>query len=241
VSWASISRDVVDGVHVHVKTTSYDARLEAEGLTALAAAGAPVPQVVSVDEHQLVLISVEGPENWRELGAAVARTHRATSPTFGWHRDNVIGSLPQDNTPHSQWPAFYIERRLRPWMPALPTVLRRRLEDLCSGALPELLDHGVAPSLLHGDLWAGNVVDGAWLIDPAVSYGDRELDLAFAAVFGGIPADFFDGYQAAWPLDPGWERRRPALQLYHLLVHVELFGRSYLHMVEQRIESLEAS
>lgn len=238
MSWASIHREEVDGVPVHVKTTAYDARLEAEGLAALAAAGAPVPEVMSVDEHRLVLRTVSGRPVWRSLGGAVANAHRVTNDTFGWHRDNVIGSLPQHNERHDHWPTFYIERRLRPWMPALPTAVRHRLEDLCAGPLPDLLDHDVSPSLLHGDLWSGNVVDGTWLIDPAVSYGDRELDLAFASVFGGIPTDFFDGYQQEWPLDSGWQRRRPALQLYHLVVHVELFGRSYVPMVEARIEAL---
>jgi fructosamine-3-kinase len=241
VSWASIHRGEVDGVPVHIKTTTYDARLEAEGLAALADAGAPVPEVISVDEHRLVLRSVTGPPAWRFLGAAMARAHRATADSFGWHRDNVIGSLPQHNGRHEDWPTFYIERRLRPWMPSLPSAVRHRLEDLCTGLLPELLDHDSSPSLLHGDLWSGNVVEGAWLIDPAVHYGDRELDLAFATVFGGIPAEFFDGYREEWPLDPAWERRRPALQLYHLLVHVELFGRSYLPMIAARLEMLEGA
>jgi fructosamine-3-kinase len=207
-------------------------------LEALRGAGAPVPEVISVDEHRLVVRTVGGPPAWRTLGAAVANAHRATADTFGWHRHNVIGSLPQDNDRHADWPTFYIERRLRPWMSALPTAVRHRLEDLYAGSLPELLDHDASPSLLHGDLWSGNIVDGAWLIDPAVSYGDRELDVAFATVFGGIPGEFFDGYQEEWPLDPGWEQRRPAHQLYHLLVHVELFGRGYVPMVESRIEVL---
>ncbi|MGF1666584.1 MAG: fructosamine kinase family protein [Acidimicrobiia bacterium] len=240
MSWASIHRDVVDGRPVHVKSTGYDARLEAEGLAALAEAGVPVPEVLAVDEHRLVVATVGGPPSWGLLGAALAGAHRSTSRMFGWHRDNVIGSLPQDNRPGPHWPTFYIERRIRPWLAALPTTVRRRLEDACDGPMADLLDHGVAPSLVHGDLWAGNVVDGAWLIDPAVHFADRELDLAFARVFGGIPDEFFDGYAAAWPLDEGWERRVPALQLYHLLVHVELFGRSYLPMVEARLEKLRA-
>lgn len=239
MSWASIRRDTVDGIPVHVKTTSYDARLEAEGLAALAEAGAPVPEVISADEHRLVIATVDGRPDWRALGEALARVHRRTSQTFGWHRDNVIGPLPQDNRPESSWPVFYTERRIRPWLASLPTHLRRRLEDACAGPMAELLDHEVTPSLVHGDLWAGNVVDGTWLIDPAVHFADREFDLAFARLFGGIPAEFFDGYDAAWPLDEGWERRVPALQLYHLLVHVELFGRSYVPMLTARLDRLE--
>lgn len=241
MSWASIHRDVVGGRAVHVKQTLYDAGLEAEGLTALRSAGAPVPEVLEVADDRLVLETVEGDEDWTSLGRSLARVHRSSADRFGWNHDNVIGSLPQSNTWTEDWPTFYIEHRLRPWMPVLPPHLRHRLESACESTLPDLLDHRAVPSLVHGDLWSGNVVDGSWLIDPAVSYSDREIDLAFATVFGGIPAEFFAGYEAEWPLDPGWERRRPALQLYHLLVHVELFGRSYLPMVEARLDSLEGT
>jgi fructosamine-3-kinase len=91
---------------------------------------------------------------------------------------------------------------------------------------------------VHGDLWSGNIVAGRWLIDPAVHFADRELDLAFAAVFGGIPARMWSAYEESWPLDEGWEARRPALQLYHLLVHVRLFGGGYRAMVADRLDAL---
>ena len=94
------------------------------------------------------------------------------------------------------------------------------------------------PSLVHGDLWAGNVVEGRWLIDPAVSYSDREVELAFMGLFGGIPEAMWRAYAEAWPLSPGWERRRWALQMHHLLVHVRLFGAGYASGVAERLDRL---
>lgn len=232
---------LADGREVVVKRTSTDARLEAEGLTALGDAGAPVPAVLHVAPDLLVLEHVAGEPAWEELGRRLAAVHRADAgDTFGWHCDNVIGSLPQRNTPDASWPSFYTARRIRPFLgaDALPDDVRDRLGAACAGPLPELLAHGGPPSLVHGDLWSGNVVDGRWLIDPAVHHADRELDLAFAEVFGGFPDAFHRGYGAVWPLPDGWERRRPALQLFHLLVHVELFGAGYVGAVVARLDRL---
>ena len=237
--WASIRREERDGRAVYVKQTTYDARLEGRGLIALAEAGAPVPHVQSVDEGTLVLAEVSGTPDWNRLGRTLARVHRSTADRFGLDYDNVIGALAQHNEWCDTWSEFYIRRRIQPWLRALPGSTRARIEGAIAGPMPELLEHGAHPSLLHGDLWPGNVIDGSYLIDPAVCYGDRELDLAFSTVFGAIPREFYDGYEAEWPLDEGWDARRPALQLYHLLVHVELFGRSYVPMVEQRLDRLD--
>ena len=181
---------------------------------------------------------VGGPPDWAQLGLALAQVHRAGAADFGWRTSNMLGGVAQRNDWTKDWPTFYVERRLMPWISSLPDDLAIRLRAACDRALRELLDHEAQPSLVHGDLWSGNVVGGRWFIDPAVSYSDRELDLAFATVFGGIPRTFFDAYASAWPLDAGWERRRPALQLYHLLVHVELFGGGYARMVADRLDAL---
>ncbi|WP_165492040.1 fructosamine kinase family protein [Egibacter rhizosphaerae] len=236
--------ELTDGRAAVLKRTPYPAGVEADGLAALAAAGAPVPAVLGVGDDVLVLEEVgagpPGEAEWRDLGRALAGMHADTGEAYGWHRDNLIGSLPQANDPDDDWPRFYAERRLRPWLgaTALPKELRRRLERALDGPLQDLLATGNPPSLVHGDLWNGNVVDGRWLIDPAVHRADREFELAFADLFGGFPPAFHEGYAETWPLPEGWQRRRPALQLYHLLVHVELFGAGFAGAVGSRLDAL---
>jgi fructosamine-3-kinase len=173
-----------------------------------------------------------------ELGTTLAEVHRSTAATFGWPRDNLIGALPQCNAPLGHWPTFYVERRIRPLLAHLPDDLRGRLDRACDGPMVDLIDHDTVPSLVHGDLWSGNILAGRWLIDPAVHHADREFELAFAALFGGLPPRLLDGYLQAFPLDEGWQRRRPALQLYHLLVHVAMFGPTWLTGVRQRLDTL---
>src|SRR5690606_17965293 len=142
----------------------------------------------------------------------------------------------QTNEPSGDWPSFWRERRLRPQLDLaagrLDADIRARFDTLLHGLDDRL---GPAnedgPSLLHGDLWNGNVHftdGGAALIDPASSNGHREVDLAMAALFGGFPAAFFDAYSAEWPLLTGAAPRRPIYQLYYLLVHVNLFGGGYI-------------
>ncbi|GGI06152.1 fructosamine kinase family protein [Egicoccus halophilus] len=231
---------LTDGREVVVKATPYDAGLEAEGLRALADAGAPTPALLGVDAHVLVLEHVSGPPDWSGLGAALARVHGHHGPAFGWHRDNVIGPLPQANGWCPTSGTFVVERRIRPHLEVLPAALARRLAAACDGPLPALLDaHEPTPSLVHGDLWTGNVVDGRWLIDPAVHHADRETDLAMLTLFGAPPRPFWDAYASAAPLPDGWEQRRPALHLAPLLVHVRLFGGSYVDGVARALDAAD--
>jgi fructosamine-3-kinase len=233
---------LVDGRRVVVKATPYDARLEAEGLEALRAAGAPVPAVLAVEVGVLVLEEVGGPPAWEDLGAALATVHTEVGPAFGWHRDNVIGPLPQANGWSTTSGGFVVERRIRPHLDALPDAVARRLVEACDGPLPEVLDeHEPSPSLVHGDLWTGNVVDGRWLIDPAVHHADRETDLAMLTLFGSPPPAFWHGYEAVSPPADGWERRRSLLQLPPLLVHVRLFGASYVSAVVRALDAAQVA
>jgi fructosamine-3-kinase len=221
--------ELADGSRVVVKATPYDARLEAEGLEALGDAGAPVPTVLAVEPAVLVLEHVGGPPAWEQLGAALATVHGCHGPAFGWSRYNVIGPLPQRNTWTPSSGAFVVEHRIRPHLEVLPDEVAARVAAACDGPLPELLDaHDPAPSLVHGDLWAGNIVAGRWLIDPAVHHADRETDLAMLTLFGGPDPAFWRGYEAVSPPVDGWEQRRAVLQLPPLLVHVRLFGAGYI-------------
>jgi fructosamine-3-kinase len=224
---------LADGRAVVVKRCPYPAEVEADGLAALAAAGAPVPAVLGATGDLLVLERVDGPPDWAGLGRAVARLHRTTGPRFGWHRDNSGGRIVQHNGWHDDWPTFFVENRVRVHLadPAVPDALRRRLERACAGPLPELLPTRPPASLTHGDLWTGNVVGGRWLVDPAVAYVDRELELAFLDM-ADLPAEFQAAYHAAWPPDRGYPRRRPALQLHKLLVNLRHFGDRYVPRIE---------
>lgn len=231
--------ELEDGRDVVVKTGPTDARLEAEGLEALRAAGAPVPEVLAVDAEVLVIEHVSGRGDPASLGRALAHLHTTTGPSFGWHRDNAIGPLTQDNDRADDWPTFVATRRLGPHLDALPEAPARRLRAaIDDGRLAELLDHEPSPCLVHGDLWSGNVIGWRWIIDPAVHHADREVDLAMLDLFGGLPAAFLAGYTEVTPLPEGAERRRLALQLVPLLVHVRLFGTGYLAGIEQRLGAL---
>lgn len=180
-----------------------------------------------------------GPDAWSRLGTELAALHRHRADRFGADADNYIGSLPQANHPTDRWPEFWITRRLEPQLRqandrGLMGRDDRRRFDALFGHLHEILAPGDddGPSLLHGDLWGGNVhmtADGAAIIDPSVYHGHREVDLAMADLFGGFPDDFFSAYDDAWPLHPGYDpTRRAVYQLYYLLVHVNLFGSGYV-------------
>lgn len=173
----------------------------------------------------------------RELGEGLAAQHRHTQEMFGLEVDNYIGSLPQPNTPNPSWIAFYRDQRLGAQRDQavqkgrLPPERGRRLEKLMGSLERWIDDEAVQPSLLHGDLWGGNYMLGPngepVLIDPAVYYGDREIELAMTRLFGGFSPDFYDAYHAAYPLSPGHEERLDLYQLYHVLTHLNLFGEGY--------------
>lgn len=172
------------------------------------------------------------------LGRGLALQHRAVEPDgrYGLAADNYIGLLPQANGWNGSWIAFYREQRLLPMVKLaeerglLPAGRREKLHRLME-FLPRWLPDAPEPALLHGDLWSGNWLAGSdgrpWLIDPAVYYGHRECDLAFTELFGGFPAAFYSAYQETWPLAPEYAERKPIYQLYHLLVHLILFGEAY--------------
>jgi fructosamine-3-kinase len=224
---------------VVVKTGPTDAGLEAEGLEALRAAGAPVPEVLAVDDQVLVIDHLDGRGDPASFGRALAHLHATTATRFGWHRDNVIGPLPQHNDRTSDWATFVATQRLMPHLEVLPTPLARRLRTaIADGRLAGLLGHDPTPSLVHGDLWSGNVLGWRWMIDPAVHHADREVDLAMLDLFGGLPPAFLAGYTEVAPLPDGVERRRLVLQIVPLLVHVRLFGASYLGGIEHRLTAL---
>lgn len=219
---------------------------EADGLAALRAAGLRAPEPVSHGvaggEAFLLLefLALEGKEDFAALGRMLAEAHRRPGPRFGWHRDNTIGATPQQNGWCDDWAEFWRQRRLRPQL----ELAERNGFALAAPDVDALLrGHSPHPSLLHGDLWRGNAgftPEGPVVFDPAVYYGDREADLAMTELFGGFPREFYEAYDEAYPLEDGYETRKHLYNLYHLLNHLNLFGRSYLARVERALCILRA-
>ncbi len=178
-----------------------------------------------------------------DLAEQLATQHQVRADTYGLPFDTLIGGLHQPNSPNTSWVTFFGEHRLRHMTQAslregkLPGSMAARMDKLIAH-LSDLIDDTPRPSLLHGDLWGGNILclDGklAALIDPAVYYGDREIELAFGTLFGDLTPAFFSRYNEITPIEPGFfEERRDLYNLYPLLVHVRLFGGSYIGSVDQ--------
>lgn len=229
---------------------------EAAGLETLARAAAlRVPRVLSLgrcgEEVVLELEWIErgpdAPKTDAELGRRLAQQHRVTAGRFGWERRGTIGRTTQINDWCDDWLAFFRDRRLRPQLELLG-----RGEGLLGeagaaliAALPALMaGHRPSPSLLHGDLWAGNwlpCADGSpAVLDPAVYYGDREADVAMTRLFGGFGRRFYEAYAAEWPPVPGHAVRGTLYNLYHVLNHANLFGGDYALEAARMIEGLLA-
>ncbi|MDN3669607.1 fructosamine kinase family protein [Echinicola jeungdonensis] len=177
-----------------------------------------------------------GADYWERLGHGLAEMHMATSPVFGLEDNNFISILPQSNLQHEKWVDFYINERLEPMLGKAfyEKTISKSFYKKFQLIYPKLEGHlpKEKPALLHGDLWSGNVIVNSQgqpcLIDPAVYYGHREMDLAFSKLFGGFEGRFYDAYHNIFPLEPGFSSRADIYNLYPLLVHLNLFGKSYL-------------
>jgi fructosamine-3-kinase len=182
---------------------------------------------------------------WEEMGHNLAAMHQVTSDRgFGWDQNNTIGSTPQPNPWSESWIEFWVEHRLGYQF----RLAKRRgghfpNQDQLLAAVPEILaGHDPQPSLVHGDLWSGNAavtVSGEPVIlDPAVYFGDREVDIAMTQLFGSFPANFYSAYNDSFPLETGYQRRKILYNLYHILNHFNLFGGGYESQANQMIASL---
>lgn len=232
---------------------------EADGLAQLAAATTliRIPQVIayeSAEDTSLLLLE------WLDLkplsapsaallGHALADLHAKRTEKFGLEHNNFIGGSPQLNTPHADWVSFWQHCRLLPQLQSaarnrFPSRLMDRGERLAADCGALFRDYQPACSLLHGDLWGGNVAQDAAglpaLFDPAVYYGDREVDIAMTELFSGFATDFYAAYHNAWPLDAGYGVRKNFYNLYHVLNHANLFAGDYVRQSEHMIEALLA-
>ena len=202
---------------------------------------------VAGEAAYLVMESLElgGGQDWEAMGRNLAEMHRVKSDRgFGWERNNTIGSTPQVNDWTEDWVTFWQEHRLgfqirlakrKGWSCRIP-------EDQIYDSLPKFFrGYQPQPAMVHGDLWGGNAgfVNGEPVIyDPALYFGDREVDLAMTELFGGFPAQFYRAYDAAYPLDSGYQQRKALYNLYHILNHFNLFGGGYGAQAVRMIESI---
>lgn len=225
---------------------------EAKGLGLLRAAGCNTPGVrmtrAEGDHQYLVLEFIEEGRptgiSWEKFGRQLATLHSKTNDFFGLDHDNYIGSLDQLNEKKESWVEFFISNRLTPLIKKasdrdlMGRKHRKSFESLFS-RLSELIPEE-NPSLLHGDLWSGNLMFDSRgepvFIDPAVYFGHREVDIAMTRMFGGFNRSFLESYNEAKPLESGWEARLDLHNLYPTLVHLVLFGRSYLSGIERTLQ-----
>lgn len=252
-----------DGMHIFMKSNQGKSvsffQREAEGLAAIAETGAiSTPQVFGCGTGEnggafLLLEFVEsrrpGKDYQEILAQQLARMHQSRTENFvtggiyGFVQDNYIGANPQVNTPCKSWTEFFRDCRLKPQFLQASDYFGKEEWKKITELLErtgEILTEPEYPSLIHGDLWVGNVMTGsdglAWLTDPAACVGHREADLAMTELFGGFSGKFYEAYREAAPLQPGYEKRRDFYNLYHLLNHLNLFGRSYLSSVRRIVE-----
>ena len=251
--------DLADGRRLAVKareeTSRADLSLEAYMLGELARHSTlPVPAVHLALPDLLAMDFIETDGGGitqaveRHAAELIAALHATPRPFFGYERDTLIGPLPQPNPQADRWIPFFREHRLLAMARAaeadgaLPAKLLVRLERLAE-RLPDYLTEPLRPSLLHGDLWTGNVlVRGdrvAGFVDSAIYCGHPEIELAFTTMFGTFGPTFFDAYETLLPLEPGFHELRCKLyKLYPTLVHVRLFGSAYLPSIERTLSRI---
>ena len=218
---------------------------EAMGLKRLSLSGSiRIPGVIvnkSLEDHSFILLEyIEAVPQvkgfWQDFGRSLALLHRNYNQLYGLDYNNYMGSLVQSNCYHSSWVEFFVEERLDKQVRLALikgglNISEQKLFEKLYSRLDEFLPEE-PPCLVHGDLWSGNFIVSekgkACLIDPAVYFGNREVDLAMSTLFGGFSPEFYDSYNEEYPLIKGWKDRLDLYNLYPLLVHLNLFGTSYL-------------
>ncbi|MBX7457700.1 fructosamine kinase family protein [Qipengyuania sp. 1NDH17] len=216
--------------------------VEARMLEAMGRSDAPVPQVIGYGNDVLLIERLPNDgalsgRAWSSLAAALNALHAVTSDTYGWDEDYALRHVKVPNARKMKWAEFWGENRLLCHLPHLPPALAKRVEALASN-LPDIVPGHPSASLVHGDLWGGNVlISGdaiSGFIDPCAFYGDREVDAASLTVFDHPPPEFFETLE----LESGWQERQPVYRLWMWLLHVRLFGSGYVAAVDRDLALL---
>lgn len=179
------------------------------------------------------------------LGEHLAKLHQTTGDKHGFPTATYIGLLPQRNGLYDSWLTYYRDQKLSGQIDigiekgVIYGERQNRLERLLDN-LSKWIPVDVKPSYLHGDLWGGNWLTGPhgtpYVVDPSFFFGDRYMEIAFTELFGGFSRKFYEAYQASYPLDRTYEDVRALYQLYYLLVHLNIFGKSYAHQVDEVLD-----
>jgi protein-ribulosamine 3-kinase len=203
------------------------------------------------DEQILVLEWIEQglktDSFWKKFGEQLANLHHCTHSHFGFEYDNYMGALPQQNHPTDSWVEFFTRHRLVPQIEmALASHLLSKKEADGFENLYKKLDtifNIEKPSLVHGDLWSGNFMCNEnsvpVLIDPAVYYGHRSVDLAMTTLFGGFDKAFYAAYHYHFPLPSNYQEQWDICNLFPLLIHLNLFGQSYLYDIKMTLQKFQ--
>ena len=221
--------------------------LETKGLKLLSSCNSIyVPKVMSESSDYLLMEYIESDNYtnklWEKFGRSIANLHQISNEYFGLEYDNYIGTLVQENDKKDKWIDFFINKRIIPQLKlgSFNTDTLRKFDKLFINI--ETIFHKESPSLLHGDLWNGNFLfnkEKIVLFDPAIYFGNREMDIAMTKLFGGFDNRFYHSYNEIFALKKGWKERIDICNLYPLLVHINLFGGSYysqlMHIVKRFI------
>lgn len=199
-----------------------------------------VPEILSVDKKSLKLQKVDIRTFTKKLsanlGIGLALLHKQQQKNYGFYDDNYIGLNPQKNIISDNWGEFFVEYRLKYQISLISDQnIQNKFSDSLERSQEKIINflnkNCSHPSLVHGDLWSGNVLCDAskiWLIDPAVYYGDREVDIAMSLMFGGFSKEFYDAYDSTYILSDQFDKKVVIYNLYHYLNHYNLFGGYYL-------------
>lgn len=228
---------------------------EAQGLEHLSHAGQMrIPKYIChgkagensflVLEH--ITLSDGNQDSWYELGSGLAKIHKNEfQEMYGWQEDNFIGRTPQSNKWAKNWSQFFAEQRIGFLLMLLEEKGTKLVDiDQAVSAVASLLQgHNPKASMLHGDLWQGNVgfhQQHPVIFDPAFYFGDRETDLAMTELFSKFPNSFYQGYNNEWPIEQDYQYRKPVYQLYHLLNHALMFGGQYVQSAQSTLRHLDS-
>jgi protein-ribulosamine 3-kinase len=230
---------------------------EANGLKLIAKQNViKVPAVIDcfeTDGQQVLLLEWinEGERSesfWKKFGEQLAALHQVSDSHFGLNEDNYMGSIPQYNQPDVDWADFFIHQRLQPLIQQclssklLSSHHQPYFESLYQ-KLPSIFEKEQKPALLHGDLWSGNFMcnenEEPVLIDTAVYFGHPSIDLGMTTLFGGFRSAFYEAYNYYSPLPPNYKEQWEVCNLYPLLIHLLLFGRSYLSGIERALHNYQ--